>query len=155
MANVAEDFLMSPSPDITIERIDFANSAVPEYAGMYAVILDNVLSPAECKTLLHLAEAQTSGKWERAMVNIGGGKQKMYTDVRNCGRIIWDSTDMVSRIWKRVENHVPEIERLQNMPKITGLGPTKRGETWKVTRLNERMRFLKYEGGEYFRRQFP
>ena len=33
------------------------------------------------------------------------------------------------------------------------MGPTKRKEVWKVTRLNERLRFLKYVGGEYFRRE--
>jgi hypothetical protein len=37
---------------------------------------------------------------------------------------------------------------------VTGNGPAKRGETWKVTRLNERGRYLKYTGGEYFKRMY-
>ena len=35
--------------------------------------------------------------------------------------------------------------------RITGHGPVKRGETWRVSRLNERLRFLRYERGMYFR----
>lgn len=87
------------------------------------------------------------------MVNIGQGQQAMYEDIRNCGRIIWDSRDVVGRIWKRME-HVPEVQdiaRLENRPEITGPGPDKRKEVWNLTRPNERMRFLKYVGGEYFR----
>ena len=87
------------------------------------------------------------------MVNIGGGRQALYTDVRSCGRIIWDSPDMCSRVWKRIEE-VPEVQqilRLQAVPKVFGNGPAKRGEVWRFTRPNERMRFLKYVGGEYFR----
>ena len=87
------------------------------------------------------------------MVNVGGGRQKLIADVRDCGRIIWDDRDIVARIWNRVKSAVPKIEILENQPKITGYGPTKRKETWKMLRLNERMRFLKYGKGQYFRRK--
>ena len=75
------------------------------------------------------------------------------THERNCGRIIWDSQDVVDRVWKRIE-HLPEVQeivRLEDVPKVFGNGPQKRGEVWKFSRPNERMRFLKYVGGEYFR----
>lgn len=81
-------------------------------------------------------------------------RQAMYTETRNCGRIIWDDREMVSKIWNRVGNMVPEILNLDKDPHITGYGPVKRKEVWKFTRLNERMRFLKYQGGEYFRREY-
>ena len=84
------------------------------------------------------------------MVNVGNGEQELRTDVRNCGRIIWDSEDIVEKIWGRVKPHVPEILKLENMPQITGSGPVRRGEVWKASRLNERMRFLKYGCDEYF-----
>jgi len=87
------------------------------------------------------------------MINIGGGRQRLMTEERNCGRIIWDSRDMVARVWKRIE-HLPEVQeitRLENVPRIFGNGPAKWQEVWKFTRPNERMRFLKYEGQEYFR----
>ena len=148
-----EDFLTTPAPNITVSRIDFTKTELPEYDGLYAVILDSVLSPAECETFIKAAEATTEEGWERAQINIGGGRQMLITDSRNCGRIIWDSREVVAKIWKRIE-HVPEVQeivRLQGVPHVFGNGPSKRGEVWKFTRPNERMRFLKYVGGEYFR----
>jgi hypothetical protein len=102
--------------------------------------------------LVAAAESTTGGKWERAMVNIGGGRQRIDEDTRNCGRIIWDSPEIVAKIWARVEASVPELQRLENWPKVTGNGPTRRNEVWNLTRCNERMRFLKYSKGEYFKR---
>ena len=86
---------------------------------------------------------------------MGGGAQALITDARDCGRIIWDDIDIVERIWSRVKASVPEIEYLKNMAGVTGYGPVKRKETWKMTRLNERMRFLKYGEGQYFKRKRP
>ncbi|KXL46739.1 hypothetical protein M433DRAFT_153456 [Acidomyces richmondensis BFW] len=148
-----EGFLSQPAPKIIANRIDFKREGVDRYEGHYAVILDNVLTQLECDELLSAAEASTAAGWERAMINIGGGQQRLMTESRNCGRIIWDSSEVISKIWKRIE-HVPEvreINRIKNAPNILGNGPTTRGETWKFTRPNERMRFLKYVGGEYFR----
>ena len=90
----------------------------------------------------------------RAMINIGGGAQALYTDSRDCGRIIWDDRDVVERIWSRVKGSVPEIEHLKGKARVTGNAAVMRGETWKMTRLNERMRFLKYSEGQYFRRKY-
>ncbi|KAK3713398.1 hypothetical protein LTR37_008590 [Vermiconidia calcicola] len=148
-----QGFLTTPAPNITASRINFAETPVPAYKDLYAVVLDNVLSPSECETLVRAAEATQNNGWERAMINIGGGKQRLMTEERNCGRIIWDSREVVAKIWNLIE-HVPEVQeivRLENVPKISGNGPAKRGEVWKFSRPNERMRFLKYVGGEYFR----
>ncbi|KAF2681087.1 oxidoreductase domain-containing protein [Lentithecium fluviatile CBS 122367] len=144
-------FLDGPAPNLTKSVIDFKKEGLFEYEERWAVVLDGVLSEEECDHLIAAAEATTGGVWERAMVNVGGGMQAMYEDVRKCGRIIWDDREMVARIWARIEASVPEIHRLENWPTVTGPGPSKRKETWKATRLNERMRFLKYVGGEYFK----
>lgn len=147
-------FLQGPPPsNITVDRIDFKKMKLPMYDGLYAVVLDNVLTPQECETMVRAAEASTTSGWERAMINVGGGEQMLMTDQRNCGRIIWDSRDIVDSVWKRI-GHLPdvqEITRLENVAKITGNGPAKWKEVWNFTRPNERMRFLKYQGGEYFR----
>ncbi|KAF2456838.1 oxidoreductase domain-containing protein [Lineolata rhizophorae] len=147
-----EGFLEGPAPNITMARIDFSKSVLPGYAGLYAAILDGVLSEEECKTLTEAAEAQANGNWERAMVNVGGGRQVMATDIRNCGRIIWDSPEMVAKLWARIEPLVPELQELKNREAITGIaGRTGGGDSkWLLSRLNERMRFLKYTRGEYF-----
>jgi hypothetical protein len=145
-------FLESPAKDISASKIDFATSTLPEYQHLYAVVIDGALSRTECEELLKAAEATSNGTWERAMVNVGMGQQRMITDMRNCGRIIWDSKDVVDRIWSRLADvaEVQEILRLAKVPRIFGNGPAKRNEVWTFTRPNERMRFLKYTGGEYF-----
>ncbi|KAF2751472.1 hypothetical protein M011DRAFT_386775, partial [Sporormia fimetaria CBS 119925] len=144
-----EAFLEGAAPNPTKQVIDW--EGMPEYKDRWAVILDGVLTQEECDTLITAVEATTDGYWERAMVNTGGGMQMMYEEIRKCGRTIIDDRDLAARIWARVEPSVPEIHTLQNRPHITGMGPVKRKEVWKVTRLNERLRFLKYTGGEYFR----
>ena len=151
---VPHDFLLGPGrPKILKAVVDFERTQLPEYKDHYATVLDNVFTKDECDTLVRAAEAQSNGAWEPAMINTGDGSQILMTDARDCGRIIWDDADLVERIWSRIEASVPEIERLKDMPLVTGKWPVMRGETWKLTRLNERMRFLKYGQGQYFGRE--
>lgn len=148
------DFLSGPGPEKSVRKVDFKQTSIPEYDGLYAVVIDNCLTKDECNELIHGAEATTNGKlWEQALVNVGNGKQRLITDVRDCGRIIWDDRDVVAKIWSRVKDCVlPDIEYIKDKAKVTGYGPVKRGEVLQMTRLNERMRFLRYEPGQYFRR---
>jgi hypothetical protein len=149
-----ESFLAGPAEGITpkITKIDFADTDLKEYGGMYATVINNILTTDECRELVRLAEAQAGNKWERAMVNIGGGRQAIYEDTRKCRRIIYDEPELVARLWERVKDLVPELHELVCQPGVTGSGPAVRREVWKMTRLNERMRFLKYTAGEYFKR---
>lgn len=151
------DFLSSPGPEKVVRTVNFKEVGLPEYDGLYAVVIDNCFSKEECNEIVRAAEATTEGKlWEQALVNVGNGKQMLMTDVRDCGRIIWDDRDMVQKIWSRVKDCVlPDIEYVKNKVQVTGFGPMKRGEVLQMTRLNERMRFLKYEPGQYFRRMSP
>lgn len=146
-----EGFLDGPAPALTKRKINFVEGKLPEYEKAWAVVLDGVMTEEECNQVVAAAEATTDGTWERAMVNIGGGMQAMYDDVRRCGRIIWDNPELMEKLWARIEASVPEIHRLENWAEVTGNGPTKRKETWVISRLNERARFLKYTGGEYFK----
>jgi hypothetical protein len=83
------------------------------------------------------------------MINIGDGEQALYEETRKCGRIIWDSRELMARVWARIEAAVPEIHSIRDWPAVTG--GARRDVTWVATRLNERARFLKYVGGEYFK----
>lgn len=148
---LSSDFLSEPAENISVRKIDFTKTSLPEYKGLYAVVLDNVLNKSECEDLVRAAEAR--GEWEQAMINVGNGRQMLVPDARDCGRIIWDDREVVARIWGRVKDSVPEIALLRVMAHVTGNGPTKRNETWFMSRLNERMRFLKYTKGQYFRRR--
>ena len=87
------------------------------------------------------------------MIDAGYGMQMLDTTVRNCGRIVCDDHEIAERIWARVKDAVPEIGVLKDWPDVTGERVCERKEVWKMTRLNERLRFLKYGAGDYFRRE--
>ena len=151
-SNLPEGFLSGPAPNLTRTDVDLRKAGIlPAYDNLWAVVLDGVLSEEECDVFIAAAESTTDGMWERALVNVGGGMQALYEDTRKCGRIIWDDRDVMAKLWARIEGAVPEIHKLHNWAHVTGNGPVKRDEIWKLTRLNERMRFLKYVGGEYFK----
>jgi hypothetical protein len=148
------NFLSSPPPKPTKTKIDFYNTLLPEYTGSYAVIIDDAFTPSECAQLIKAAEARNNGVWEQAMINVGNYQQTLMLDARDCGRIIWDDHAVVEKIWSRVKDLVPEIHMVKDKPGVTGWGPAKRKETMQMTRLNERMRFLRYGEGQYFRPHF-
>ena len=147
------DFLTKPPPkSISAKRINFAAENLNEYDGLFAMLISNVLTPAECLSMLRLAESTTDSHWDAAQINAGGGQQIMALDVRNCGRIIWDTPVVASRLLDRILPFLPnEIVTLHEKPLITGGGPVRRNETYRLTRLNERLRFLKYGPAQYFR----
>ena len=148
---LAVDFLSKPAPNVTKKYVDWSTTKLLEYEGFYAVVLDNVMSQSECEQLTEAAVAQAGGKWEPALINTGNYQQALYTDVRNNDRIMWDDTEVVAKIWKRVEPHLPELQSIKNQADVMGNGPVKRGEIWDFSCLNERMRFLQYGPGEYFK----
>ncbi|EED15885.1 conserved hypothetical protein [Talaromyces stipitatus ATCC 10500] len=155
-ATIRPDFLPAQPPHhVTSSIIDFTATTppIPEYEDCFAAVIDNFMTEAECNELLSLAEQSTTepGKWERAMINAGNGKQVMVTDTRNCGRIMFDSPEIADRLLARLK---PFFERwnmvkLQNQLPVTGIAGRK--NVYNLTRLNERLRFLKYVGGEYFK----
>ncbi|KAI1874060.1 uncharacterized protein JN550_002639 [Neoarthrinium moseri] len=163
---IPADYLTTEPQDakpITYQPIDFKDSVLPEYDGGYAVVLDNVLSPTECAKLIKLAESSVLDKdkgedgnpWRPALVNVGMGHEVLAADYRNSDRIIWDQQDIVDRLWARMET-VPEIkQRLARFNEDDLLGGRKQngkpGMNWDFYRINKRMRFLKYGGGQFFR----
>lgn len=130
------DFLQEPAGDTRVNRINFAANGMPAYYNdICAVSLDKVLTADEFKVLVNAAESTTNGKWERALINISGGMQVLMEDQQ----------EVVHRVWRRIENLevAPEILRLANRLQVFGIGPSKRKEDWKLSRLNERVRCLK------------
>lgn len=176
---IPEDFLSltAPPPDaqpVTISPVNWASSPLPECAGLFAVVLDNALSPSECQALLELAEASVDvfrmnstgdrNPWMPAMVNAGSGFEVLDTGYRNSDRIVWDEQEVVDRIWRRcLQGEAGEVlrKRLDMLDGDEELGACRmRGRNWIVEkqrwefrRLNQRMRFLKYGAGQFFRRR--
>jgi hypothetical protein len=106
--NLPPNFLTTLPPDahlITTSRIDFANTALSQYKDAYALVLENVLSPSECTTLLSLAEQSATNReapWQPALVNVGGNYEAPAPDYRNSDRIIWDEQTVVDRLVARI-----------------------------------------------------
>lgn len=164
---IRSDFLRGPPREAKVHRIDFTkiHRSITAYKNNFAAVIDNFMTEDECKELLQIAEKSITPSeadapsqsptpvWERAMVNAGGGKQVMSVDTRKSGRIIFDSTDVAQRIMDRLLPFMHDlgIARVENQPFVTGLGPARRGDVFLQPRLNERLRFLRYEGGDYFR----
>ncbi|KAL3422389.1 oxidoreductase domain containing protein [Phlyctema vagabunda] len=169
--DIPESFL-APLEDpsrLEVKQIDFATSAIPEYRGLYAVVIDNLLTQEECNQLMHLAE-QSAGAhregaavedngWKPAMVNAGPGVEFMMSDYRNSDRIVWDQDEIARRLWARcsqAEEVREELTVLQSSEDenhyATVLGP-RRGRNWILRKqgLNERLRFLRYGAGQFFR----
>jgi len=96
-----------------------------------AFVLYNVLTPKECTDLIEKTEKKG---YELALVNVGFGKQKVMTDVRNSSRCIIDWEDYAEELYKRTQRYIPKL--------FVGR---------KCLGLNERLRFLRYDKGEYFK----
>ncbi|KAH3838628.1 uncharacterized protein LOC127880202 [Dreissena polymorpha] len=101
-----------------------------DFKGKLAFVLYNVFTTKECEE--YIAQTEVMG-YEEALVNVGGGRQVKMTDVRKSSRCIWDTVEEADRIWERIKSHVPEMWRDR-----------------KVLELNERLRFLRYDPGDYF-----
>lgn len=95
-----------------------------------AFTIDEFLSKQECQELIDLTEKKG---YETALVNVGNGKQ-ILSSHRQSDRCIIDDSDMAKRFFKKVKDFLPQ--------EING---------HKVLGLNERMRFLRYDKGDYFK----
>lgn len=151
---IPESFLTGPpSEPVIAKHIDWASSPLPEYQGRTALVLDNVLSPEECGELLQLAESSVPGEdgaspWKPALVNVGVGVETAAPGYRESERIIWDQQVVADRIWERMA----QAEGMRELLASRSEGAS--GE-WRFRRLNERMRFLKYTPGQFFKRWLP
>lgn len=135
------------------------------------MVLDDVLSKEECDQLIHMAEmsagahqgdeeVQNNG-WRPAMVNAGRNHEVLAPEYRNSDRIIWDQNELAKRLWGRVlqgegmKQYLSVLDG-KEYAKVCRGSAEKKGERWVATPqgLNERLRFLKYGAGQFFRSKF-
>lgn len=152
---IPDSFLTGPPaiPPVSTP-IDWASTALSENKGRVAFVVDNVLSPDECKQLLSLAEASVpvegdDSPWKPALISVGVGLEASAPGYRESDRIIWDQQVIAERIGGRIMQAEGVRKLLASFPKPAGEG------LWKFRRINERMRFLKYSPGQFFKREFP
>lgn len=95
--------------------------------------------------------------WKPAMVNVGPGVELLDKEYRNSDRIIWDRAELIDRLWSRVcmDQTIKEDLKVVKMQKTRMVAQKQQSRDiiWNVTKLNERMRFLRYGEGQYFRRK--
>ena len=166
---IPDSFLVVEPPDtkpITAQKVNWRSTPLPEYDGSYAVVLDNVLSPWECDTLLQLAEDSVADRgasgtrtWQPALVNFGAGYEILRREYRNSDRIVWDHQTVVDRVWARcvraegiAEALAEVVEPWSPSASLAGRG-SQVDRKWHFSHVNRRMRFLKYEGSQFFRRE--
>lgn len=143
-----------PATKPTYQSINFGQHDLPEFKTCPAFTIDNVLSSDECKELIRLAESsvyredESESPWRPAMVAFGAGWEVSMKDYRNSDRIIWDRQEVADRILARclLAAGVSEIiSTKEDFNKGNG--------HWKLHSLNERLRFLKYTEGQFFKRK--
>ena len=103
-------------------------------SGRSAVLLDGVLSSDECRELTKRAKQKG---YEEALVNIGGGKQSSIPDLRSGDRCIIDDEALAGDFFHRIQPYLQQTKGLKAEKKLVG--------------LNERLRFLAYKRGGYFK----
>lgn len=96
--------------------------------GIYTVTA--LLSPRECDDFIALGE---SIGYQKATIATVDGSAELHPEVRNNSRIILDSAEVASDLWKKVSPHIP---LMLNGRQAIG--------------LNERIRFYRYEHGQQF-----
>ncbi|KAG8958759.1 hypothetical protein FRC03_008834 [Tulasnella sp. 419] len=140
-----------PAP-VAVHKIDFATVGLPEYAGKYALVLDNVFTAEDCAKLLKHAES--NGQWESAKINGGPTEAQQYLDTsyRNSQRIMVDDVEMAEWTLSKLRPYLKDIEYASNSLNTL---VAKRGEKVEgrasLVGLNERFRFLKYGPGNFFK----
>lgn len=163
MANVdirifdCPDSLEVPEPPAdgkpVAHRINFEGVRFPEYSDKYAMVIDNVFTPEDCKKLLDAAEASAS--WEVAKINGGPREEDQFIDTtyRNSQRIMLDDFELADWILGKLRPFLGDIEKvsgqkfaLYSRKKYKDVGSAE------ISRFNERLRFLKYTKGQFFQR---
>ena len=98
-------------------------------AGIF--VINDFLSAEECR--MHIAESERIGYEEAAITTAFG--PTLYKEARNNDRILYDNPALAAALYERAAPHLPE--------QIDG---------WTRCGFNERFRFYRYEGQQYFKR---
>mmetsp|Transcript_231 Transcript_231/g.278 ORF Transcript_231/g.278 Transcript_231/m.278 type:complete len:262 (+) Transcript_231:29-814(+) len=131
-----------PEHNPNIEELDLS---AWEGKNRFAIVVHNVFTPEECQALIQRSEDQG---YEAALVNIGGGRQIKMDDVRTSDRCIIDDPKFAEELWSRIRKTTNDDPRLlcpSWCPKSK-----KAGSQFRAVGLNERLRFLRYDKGNFF-----
>jgi hypothetical protein len=142
-------------PDgVTVEKVDVSPW---EGRDKFCIVVHNVLTVHECDDLIAFSENKN---YEPALINIGGGRQKLMANTRNNDRCIYDDPVTVEKIWQRVLKSLQAVDpdsynTLVDVPFINNrLRQNGAEKVYSAVGLNERMRYLRYDAGTFFAPHF-
>ena len=155
---------------LRVLQVDFAQYGFPELSSRTCIIIDNLLTPDDGRKLYN--SAVSSSDWKTAEINVGNGRQVLIKDYRNSDRIILDSHELAGWLFEKIQPHLPaHLVSIPDAPhhcrlrspaykeakEISNAGvrnaranANAKEPIAKCTRLNERLRFLRYEEGMFF-----
>ncbi|KAG8925076.1 hypothetical protein FRC00_004371 [Tulasnella sp. 408] len=153
-----------PAP-VVVHKVDWEEAGFSEYKGRVAFIIDNAFTPEDCRKLLEAAE--DFAPWSVAAVHsgrpqVGDEQGVVMKDYRRSSRIMLDDPKLADFILSKLKPHMPEeavdvpksqywqfkrddSENQDGLKKEVG----KDGRV-RLTKLNERLRYLKYVEGDFF-----
>jgi predicted 2-oxoglutarate/Fe(II)-dependent dioxygenase YbiX len=99
----------------------------------FAIVIDNVLTPEECKKWIHESEANI---YSDALVRVRADLEVSMKDFRNSSRCVISDNERSAELWKRICNFIPE-----NVASDRNMHPAF---------VRDRFSFLRYNPGEYF-----
>ncbi|KAJ7474060.1 hypothetical protein FB451DRAFT_1247739 [Mycena latifolia] len=127
--------------------IDFPAAGLPEYGGCYAIVLDSLFHKPELASVL--ARAEAFSPWQVAQINAGPDVVYTLPSYRNGQRIIYDSFELSQQLFAKIRPHLVAIEEIDEPTYVRGRGLVT--QKWRMVRMNERLRFLRYPKGGFFR----
>ncbi|PPQ90331.1 hypothetical protein CVT25_007733 [Psilocybe cyanescens] len=146
--------MTSSIEQIVAPIFDFSNTPLAnDYKGFYVKVLDDVFTPEECDELIALAESDQ--EWAQAAVHYGllPNQNRVDIDYRNSLRILRFDHEAADKIYRRLLPYIQELVKIEAGGEWEGVvGRKGRVEgTWDLVGVNERLSFLRYENGHYFR----
>ncbi|KAF9559350.1 hypothetical protein CPC08DRAFT_708884 [Agrocybe pediades] len=145
--------MSSPPPPIPTSAplFDFSKTPIAsDYTNSWVKVIDNLFTPEECAALIALATSDA--EWKQAGVSYALGKERVVTDYRNSHRILRFDDEAAKKIYERLKPHVKEIKRVEPGHEWESVaGPKARGYIWDMVGVNERLSFLRYEPGHFFK----
>ncbi|KAG6918007.1 hypothetical protein DXG01_017017 [Tephrocybe rancida] len=136
------------------EPVDLSNTIIAtDYPTAFIKVLDNVFTAKECDALV--ARAEAGEQWRTAMIQTRSG-DRVDTDTRNNDRILLFDRETADELFQRLLPHVEELNEIGPGGRWEGVVGTagRVSSTWKLLGINERLSFLRYGSGHYFKPHF-
>ncbi|KAJ1305837.1 hypothetical protein OPQ81_010562 [Rhizoctonia solani] len=138
------------SPPIVAHRMDFVELGLPEYKNKFAIVIDNLFTPEDCAR--YIAKVESEKEWKQAAIGDGGNTRTVDSSYRNSSRILYDTKELAGEIFEKLKPYLRDIEHIEMSPLHRDSRQEPANRAARLIGLNERLRFLKYGPGQFFRK---